>query len=74
MAHFKRQCRMQPLVDEDDYPETNNCPASVNAGASCTISVTFKPSKTGTRKAEVGFTDDGGGSPQYMLVSGIGTN
>ena len=61
-------------VDGLDYPETNNCPAALDSGASCTISVTFKPSKTGTRKADVSCVDDGGGTQQYLMVSGIGTN
>jgi hypothetical protein len=56
-----------------DFPETNNCPSSLNAGANCTITVTFDPSKTGTRKAQVSITDNGGGSPQSVPLSGTGS-
>jgi hypothetical protein len=56
-----------------DFPETNNCPSSLNAGANCTITVTFDPSKTGTRKAQVSITDNGGGSPQTVPLTGTGT-
>src|SRR5208337_2067237 len=32
-----------------DFSQTNTCGSSVAAGASCTLSVTFKPTATGTR-------------------------
>jgi hypothetical protein len=45
----------------------------VASGASCFIKVTFKPLKKGTRAANVSITDDGGGSPQKVELSGTGT-
>jgi hypothetical protein len=60
-------------ANANDFPETNNCPSSLNAGANCTITVTFDPSKTGTRKAQVSITDNGGGSPQTVPLTGTGT-
>lgn len=59
-------------INARDFAETNNCPSSLNAGATCTITVTFNPSKTGTRKAQVSITDHGGGSPQTVPLSGTG--
>src|SRR5439155_23219900 len=41
-----------------DFAQSNTCGSSVNAGASCTISVTFKPTATGTRAASVAVTDN----------------
>lgn len=32
-----------------DFSQTNNCPASLAVGASCTINVTFTPTATGSR-------------------------
>jgi photosystem II stability/assembly factor-like uncharacterized protein len=57
-----------------DFPETaTTCGASLAAAASCTVSVTFKPSTTGARSANLTFTDSASGSPQQVPVSGIGT-
>jgi FG-GAP-like repeat/Abnormal spindle-like microcephaly-assoc'd, ASPM-SPD-2-Hydin len=55
-----------------DFFESNNCPTSLNAGASCTINVTFAPRVTGSISGAVVFTDTGGGSPQLVLLSGTG--
>jgi archaellum component FlaF (FlaF/FlaG flagellin family) len=55
-----------------DFSQTNNCGSAINAGASCTIQVTFDPSKTGTRTGVIDVTDSGGGSPQKVHLGGIG--
>src|SRR5258706_215171 len=55
-----------------DFSETNTCPSSLAANASCTISVTFKPTKTGNRSSTVKLTDNAAGSPQTVPVSGTG--
>jgi hypothetical protein len=55
-----------------DFLQTNNCGSSVGAGASCTIAVTFDPTKTGSRVANVYVQDNGGGSPQLVPLSGTG--
>jgi hypothetical protein len=51
---------------------SNNCPASLPPQANCMVSVDFTPSATGTRTANVQFTDNGGGSPQLEPLSGTG--
>jgi archaellum component FlaF (FlaF/FlaG flagellin family) len=56
-----------------DFVQTNTCGTSIAAGASCTITVTFKPTAQGTRKARVSIIDDGGGSPQKVTLTGTGT-
>ena len=40
-------------ADPADFPLTNGCGTSVAAGASCTLTVSFKPAETGTRTASV---------------------
>jgi len=60
-------------ADVSDFAETNNCGSSVLAGASCFIKVTFTPSVVGTRTAMVEVSDDGGGSPQSVPLTGTGT-
>ena len=55
-----------------DFSETNTCPSSLAANASCTISVIFKPTKTGNRSSTVKLTDNAAGSPQTVPLSGTG--
>jgi hypothetical protein len=56
----------------EDFSETNNCPSSLNAGASCTFTITFDPRKTGTRISALYILDNGGGSPQTIPLAGTG--
>jgi hypothetical protein len=55
-----------------DFSQTHTCGASLGVGASCTISVQFKPTVTGNRSAAVRVTDNAAGSPQQVPVSGKG--
>jgi hypothetical protein len=57
-----------------DFSQTNNCGASVAAQGSCTITVKFTPSASGTRTASLLLLDDGGGSPQAVGLSGSGSD
>jgi Abnormal spindle-like microcephaly-assoc'd, ASPM-SPD-2-Hydin len=56
-----------------DFAQTNTCGSSVAAGSSCTFSVTFTPSATGSRTATLNIGDNGDGSPQMVALSGTGT-
>ena len=56
-----------------DYAQTNSCGTGLEAGASCTIHVTFTPKQTGKRPATLSIVDNGGGSPQYAHLCGTGT-
>ncbi len=60
-------------ADLGDFAQTHTCGASLAAGASCTISVTFTPTTTGTRTASLSVTDNATGSPQLVALSGVGT-
>jgi hypothetical protein len=57
-----------------DFAQSNTCGTSVAAGASCTVSVTFDPTASGSRSASVSFTDNASGSPQSLSLSGTGTS
>jgi archaellum component FlaF (FlaF/FlaG flagellin family) len=57
-----------------DFAQSNTCGTSVAAGASCTVSVTFDPTASGSRSASVSFTDNANGSPQSLGLSGTGTS
>jgi hypothetical protein len=56
-----------------DFSQTNNCPSSLAAGGHCTIQVTFTPTQTGARSAELQVFDDAAPSPQQASVGGTGT-
>jgi hypothetical protein len=55
-----------------DFSQTNNCGTGIPAGGQCTITATFKPTTTGTRRAAVAVKDNGGGSPQVVPLTGTG--
>ena len=60
-------------TDPGDYSQINTCGTSVPLGGSCTITVTFKPLMTGSRPAQVAITDNAPGSPQTVMLKGMGT-
>jgi hypothetical protein len=57
-----------------DFAATSNCLSSLAASASCTTSVTFKPTASGTRTATLSVTDNAGGSPQSLSLTGAGVS
>src|SRR5215472_14455366 len=61
-------------VDSGDFAQTETCGSSVAPGASCTISITFKPTQLGSRTAMLSITDNAPGSPQNVSLTGTGTS
>jgi hypothetical protein len=57
----------------DDFILTTSCGSSLAAGASCTLSVKFKPVSTGAKSSSVRLVDTAGGSPQSVQLSGSGS-
>lgn len=55
-----------------DYALTTSCGATLTAGANCAIHVSFTPTTTGSRPAQVTVTDDASGSPQAVSLTGTG--
>jgi hypothetical protein len=58
-----------------DFGQTNTCgtlPAPLAAGANCTISVTFAPTAVGARTGTLTVTDNAGGSPHTIPLTGSG--
>ncbi|HEY3839071.1 MAG TPA: choice-of-anchor D domain-containing protein [Bryobacteraceae bacterium] len=51
----------------------NTCGSSLAAGANCKVTVTFTPTATGTRSANVTIKDNDPVSPQKILLSGTGS-
>lgn len=56
-----------------DFTQINTCVSTLASEASCTISVTFAPTATGSRTAYVSISDNAAGSPQMVSLSGTGT-
>ena len=50
------------------------CGASLPAGMSCTVNVTFTPSVASAESAKLVFTDADPSSPQFATLTGTGTN
>lgn len=55
-----------------DFAETDNCGASLAAGVTCTINVTFTPTFPLSRVGSITITDDASNSPQTLTLSGVG--
>ena len=55
-----------------DYLEHNTCGAGLHAGATCLITVAFKPTVKGTLPASVSITYSGVASPQTVALTGYG--
>jgi subtilase family serine protease len=54
------------------YSQTHTCGATLAVGASCNITITFKPQAAGTVAASLGVADNAAGSPQAVALSGTG--
>jgi hypothetical protein len=54
------------------FPTSEDCPASLAAGASCTVSVTFKPIAAASRSAKVSVASSATALPLTVSVSGTG--
>ncbi len=62
------------ITASGDYAVSNKtCTATLAAGTSCTISVTFHPTAMNTRTGTLGVSDDATGSPQTAALTGMGT-
>jgi hypothetical protein len=55
-----------------DFAQTSTCGASLPAGASCSVNVTFTPTLRGTRTGTLSFTSSSPGNPPAVLLSGTG--
>jgi hypothetical protein len=63
------------ITHSGDFNESNDCPApgTLNINQSCSITVSFTPTKAGTRNGAVTLNDNCPGSPQQTIsLSGTG--
>lgn len=59
-------------TNKSSFTKTTTCGATVAAGASCTISVKFKPAAAGALTATLNVADNAAGSPQSVSLAGTG--
>jgi len=59
-------------TDASSFVFANNCPASLAAGASCSIHGHFAPAKGGALVATITITDSASTSPQTIALTGTG--
>ncbi len=53
-----------------NFAQTNNCPATLAAGASCNITVTFSSATAGLVQGNIQISDNAPDSPQLISLSG----
>src|ERR1017187_3048161 len=59
-------------TNSSSFGQSNNCGASLAAGAPCTINVTFTPASTGSLSASISVVDNATGSPHTAALTGPG--
>jgi hypothetical protein len=63
--------QISAITAAGDFSETNTCGSTVKAGASCTISVTFKPTQGGARSGAVTILESTGTSQVNLTGTGM---
>jgi hypothetical protein len=61
------------IATSGPFAQTNSCGATLAAAASCTISVDFAPVVSGAASGTLTITDNAGGSPQAVTLTGTGS-
>jgi hypothetical protein len=56
------------------FAQSNDCPATLDAGASCTIGVTFAPTVIGSKTAKLSIATTATATPLSVSVSGTGVS
>ena len=60
--------------NRSDFGLTQTCGASLAAGATCVINVTFTPAARGISAATISLVDNAANSPQTIALTGTGTS
>jgi hypothetical protein len=62
------------ITAQGNYSETDNCPVTLAPGASCTLTVTFKPSTVGFLPGSltINYSPEPFGEPQFVYLRGTG--
>src|SRR5579862_1891182 len=60
-------------ANSSNFSIASNTCTNLQAGANCSVSITFSPSAQGTRKATLTLTDSAPNSPQTAPLQGVGS-
>lgn len=60
------------IFSTGDFAQTNDCPSSLSSGSQCQVSVTFTPTKQGSRTGSVTFEDSDLNAPNSAVLHGTG--
>jgi hypothetical protein len=60
------------IVMSGDFAETTSCATPLPGGSNCTVSITFKPTATGTRTGSFSLPTSDYQSPQTVTLTGTG--
>ena len=63
---------IRSITTGGDFTQSNSCGTSLAAGASCKITVAFKPTLNGTRTGSLFVSDNSPGSPHTVSLTGTG--
>jgi hypothetical protein len=65
--------KIASMKADSEFAVTSTCGSSVAAGANCTISVTFSPTKQGGAQGTITIIDSASSKPQVIELLGTGT-
>lgn len=60
------------ILASGDFTQTNSCPSQLAPSATCSISLSFKPTGMGPRSGAVTITDNSPESPHLLALTGAG--
>jgi parallel beta-helix repeat protein len=63
---------LSQIAASGNFAETSGCGATIAAGASCTVSVTFTPTAAGTQTGSLTIASNATNSPSAVSLSGTG--
>ena len=65
--------QIQSITTSGDFAETDTCGSSVAAAGTCTFTVSFNPTASGSRFGTILIQDNAVGSPHFINLSGEGS-
>jgi phospholipase C len=69
---YKTPLNIGAIATTGDYSQTSTCVSPLAAAANCTVTVTFKPTATGTRTGSFSIATADFQSPQNVSLTGTG--
>jgi hypothetical protein len=67
-----RPLSISEITVTSGYTQSNNCGNSLAVGSSCSVSVSFHPTKAGNKKGSLSVKDSATAKPQMVGLDGVG--